>query len=878
MLDMNENLELFAQYLEHIKTKKKYEQKTAELVNVFWNLPEAERKAKVESFVAGGAEPAAPEGARPLLEDELWNLLSSRGIDIGKAEDLQFIKHVYHTFEYADDKFQQLNDLKTYKTESNVPPHIQKYNGIQKNLRQQLYKTDRRGNETPLAANEYDGGYYPEHVDYIFRDKAKDNPDACFIDANYIFGGRGDPDKVLNDELAAQPQNASTLLTGLITINQQQNTDKLKKFIGTLEQNPQKFDNIVIPLGLDYANHQGHVITMIIDSDKNVQIIDQVGNHDNSSKPHKEKITAMLKELGFEEAKIKHNTKQLSERNRNDCATFSSYVTDQILNGQPIPNDDTVSTVITHGEIDAQHAADQEGLLFSTARLYLDDPLFCMYYKDLGHDILLIQDAIDNRDSGTIKTFIETYKNYHLSDNVKGYIKDGNPSNAHQGLPAEEWKDEIDRPLQDLFQEYEVPFQEIRNDEHPGWLIYQYEDRQILFTKEPHNGISTYINSDRYEDYLIVARAHAAAGDTKIQLDFENRENAVKMLKAAFSAGLEVVNMPDLESYRDMPEYAEVKKLYYTSEYKKNEKLETEANNNIAKALDSAIPDDEKTDEQKEYSTLNQAYNTALADINGSATPPAGTPDPRTPEQRDYRNLKDNEEAALTRYKELMHGDPEHGILPLLNTGDVNTIYGEVVALQKQLAAEQAKPTPDATEIARLQGEISAKEATSPYSDYRQARDTLSKAQKDVKESTLGKALADSQKKLKEHPFAKDLANAKKQKGVIMSEAIEFYISYGNTGNDTDRQRVEKLLAVASLSMKKNPGESPDDFKQRQQAYIAQKLSDYDNKNNNEKAKVLKESQNKAHTAHKLGNPTQRGTMLGEEIANQYRTKQKQYS
>lgn len=878
MLDMNENLELFTQYLEHIKAKNKNEQKTAELVNIFWNLPETERKAKVEAFVAGGTEPAAPEGTRPLLEDELWNLLSTRGIDIGKADDLQFIKHVYHTFEYADDKFQQLNDLKTYKTESNVPPHIQKYNGIQETLRQQLYKTDNRGRETPLAADEYNGGYYPEHVDYIFRDKAKDNPETCFVDANYIFGSRGDPDKVLSDELATQPQDASTLLTGLITVNQQQNTDKLKKFIGTLEQNPQKFDNIVIPLGLDYASGKGHVITMAIDSDKNVQIIDQLGENDKASKPHKEKITAMLKELGFEEAKIKHNTQQLSEKNRNDCATFSSYLTEQILSGLPIPNDDTVPPAITHSQIDDQHTADQEGLLFSTARLYLDDPLFCMYYKDLGHDIRDIQSAIDSRDSGTIKTFIETYKNYHLSDNVKGYIGDGNPSNAHQGLPAEEWKDEVDRPIQDLFQEYEVPFQEVRKEGHPDWLLYQYEDRQILFCKEPHQGISCYINSNNYEDYLIVARAHVAAGETKIQLDFENRENAVKMLKAAFSAGLEVVNMPELESYRDLPEYAELKKLYYTSEYKRNEKIEKDARDNITQALDTSIPDTDKTDEQKEYNSLNQDYQKAIADINGSTPPAAGTADTRTPEQIAYSDLKNEESIALNHYKLLMHGDPAHAVPPLLDTGAVNTIYSEVVALQKQLAAEQAKPTPDAAEVARLQGEITAKEATSPYSDYRQARNALSKAQKDVKESVLGKALTDSQKKLKEHPFSKDMEKAKKQKSVVMSEAIEFYISYGNTGDDADRQRVEKLLTVASLSMKMNPGESPETFKLRQQTYIAAKLSDYDSKNNAEKAKVLKESQNKAHTAHKLGNPTERGTMLGEEVANQYRAKQKQYS
>ncbi len=876
MSEMNENLELFIKYLKHIKDENKNEQKTAELVNIFWNLPEAERKAKVEAFITGGTEPAAPESARPLLEDELWSLLSTRGIDIGKADDLTFIKHVYHRLEYADDKFQQLNDLKNYKTESNVPPHIQKYNGIQKNLRLQLYKTDNRGREIPLEANEYNGGYYPEHVDYIFRDKAKNNPDACFVDADYIFGGRGDPDKVLRDELAAQPQNASTLLTGLITVNQQLNTDKLKKFIGTLEQSPQKFDNIVIPLGLDYPSGKGHAITMIIDSDKNVQIIDQIGENDKTSKPHKEKITAMLKELGFEEAKIKHNTKSLVNENHDDCATFSSYLTEQILSGQSIPNEK-----IKDDEIDKQHEKDQNALLFSIARLYLDDPLFCMYYKGLEnniHDIRDIQDAIDRRDCETIKTFIQAHKDYHLSDNVKGHISDGNPSNAHQGLPAEEWKDEVDRPLQDLFQEYEVPFKEVREEGHPDWLLYQYDGRQILFCKEPHQGISCYINSNNYEDYLIVARAHVAAGETKIQLDFENRENAVKMLKAAFSAGLEVVNMPELESYRDLPEYAELKKLYYTSEYKRYEKIEKDARDNITQALDTSIPDTDKTDEQKEYNSLNQDYKKAIADINGSTPSAAGTADTRTAEQIDYHNLKEAEERALEDYKRLMHGDPAHAVPPLLDTDAVNTIYSEVVALQKQLAAEQAKPTPDASEITRLQGEIAAKEATSPYSDYRQARNALSKAQKDVKESVLGKALTDSQKKLKEHPFSKDMERAKKQKSIVMSEAIEFYISYGNTGDDADRRRVEKLLTVASLSMKMNPGESPEAFKQRQQKYIADKLKDYDSKNGAEKAKILKESQNKAHTAHKLGNTTEDKPTLSEEIAKQYREKQKQYS
>lgn len=870
MLNMNENLDLFANYLAYIKSKNKNDEQTANLVNTFWNITETERKTKIDAYIAGGAEPVAPENSPILLETELWELLSNRGIDAGNAQDREFINHVYHRFEYADDKFQELHTLRTYTTDSNVAPHIKKYKNIQKQLRDQLYDK----NNNPISKDTYNGGYCPEQIDYIFREKARAYPQTAFIDSDYIFGGRGDPSKVLADELAPQPADATTLLTGFIDIgvsstDSNPDTHRLKEVIGTLMESPQQFDNIVIPLGARFPNPKkrseilGHVITMVIDKDKNVQIIDQVGNADNSTAQHKQELTAMLKELGFAEDKIIHNTQKLSEPNRNDCATFSSYLTEELLQGNPIPNDNTVPPVITHAQIDTQHEADQDHLILSTARLYLDDPLFCMYYKDLGNDVDEIKRAIDSYDLNRLKNFINDYKNYHLSDNVKGHIGDGNPSNAHQGLPAEEWKDEVDPHIQTAFQEYEVPFKEERDDQHPDWLIYRYGERSIIFTKNANDELThSYINSDQYVDYLILAKTYKSMGENKVQFDFEDREKAAKMLKAAYSVGLDVVNAPDLESFRDLPDYADIKKLYYTHEYNKNALKEKETLNLMNGSVPPAPPaTDERTDEQKEYYNLLQAHTQAKDDINGSALPPAGTPDTRTVEQIEYYNLRQQEKTAKNEYERLMHGDSSTTppVAPVLDTNAVNHTYREIIELQKALTVEQAKATPDAAEIARLQGEISAKETSSPYREYRQARNDLSQAQKNLKESTLGKALSEAEKNINAHPFNKDLKTAQKQKNNIMSEAIDFYVEYGNTGNDADRERVEKLLRISSLIM-------PED---RREEYINRRTAQYDAN----KDKILKESHNLKRTAHKLSEKDR-----GTKIVDWYQQKQKQYS
>ncbi len=882
MLDMDTNLNLFIEYLEKVQDKypkRADADKVAQLVNTYWNIPENERESKIKPSGNIDINQEEPENARNVLETELWKLLVERGIDIKKTEDKQFIQHLYHYFEYADDKFEALHELKTYKTESNVAPHIERYDDIQKQLRSLLYKTDRNGQEieplTEFADNEYNSGYYPEQIDYIFREKVKSNNSnplrsdkAAFLDVNYIFNQRGEPAKVLADELSAQPANAQTLLTSAVIINSNQETDKLKQFIGILKEHPKKFENIAIPLALDYGNDKGHIITMFIDKDQNVQIIDQLGNIDPKSKPYKDKLTSMLKELGFEESKIQHNQNKRVTRNRNDCATYSSYICENLLAGIPLPaeNDPVIDVGIAGNEIDTQHQQDKDDIIIGIARLYLDDPLFCMYYKDLGHDIDNIKNAIESRsaaDISMLKDFINEYKNYHLSDNVKGHIRDGNPSNSHQGIPAEEWKDEVDPHIQALFHEYEIPFKEEHDEEHPDWLIYTYEDRSIIFTKNANDIIAnSYINSDNYADYLILAKTYKAMGETKVQFDFEEKENAAKMLKAAYSVGLEVVNAPDLESFRDLPEYADIKKLYYTFEYNKNNKIEQETHALMNASTPPPVGvDDERTPEQIDYYNCYQALELAKQNISDALNGYGSG----TPEQQEYYAFYRQEEIARYDYQRLMHGDDSvtPPVAPILDTAAVNATYVEINQLQHLLDAENAKPTPDAAEIARLEGEINARKNSSPYQEYRQARDALAEAQKNLKECQLGQELRDAEKKYQSTPLVQQQKKAHKQKNKIMSEAIDFYINDGNTGTEADRIRVEKLVRISSLGIADETARA---------LYVEQKMADFDSKNDSEKAQVLKEAQNKRRTAHKLGQND-----LGNSIAEWYQNKQQEY-
>lgn len=759
---MENDILLFKELLKKIDENQVADDKAFQLVNTFWSLDTLEREKMAQDYLSGN-EPSQLINNKISPEAELFTYIRNRGIKFSDTTDLEFYERIFRKFELNFDKTQFMADLANYQTISpninpdKLGPNIERLHNVHKNLWEYYNKDD----------NDYgSNGFSAMEIDYVTRMKAQ-KKDCWFVDPNYLLAGTHGPvDDVFNRQLQRQSASNPILLTGMIRVDGENEPKILKDFLNALKKHPE-FATTIIPLGLSYPNNQGHVVNLVVNNDGQIQIIDQLGDAPES-REHKQKIKTMLQNIGYEEAKITSNSQKLAD-NRQDCSVFASYITEQIIANQPLPDG---SPLVDPTIIDQQHAEDKKCVLSSLALMYKNDPLFCLYAKDsTGQDI-----DWENIDTRTLENLILNYQNYRISDDTRAEVRDHMP-NSHAGIPAEIWKDSIDPHVQKALDEYGVPFKEI-NDNNQNAITYKYENRTIAFTQN-----SGHIQSTEYTDYLILAKTLKSNGYETLDFDFADRGNAAKMIKAAFSVGLEISNAPDIESLKDLPEYSDIKKLQYANRFKKADKKYQEIKEKINHALDTNIADEEKT-----------------------------------AEELSYKNLYNKKQEASKKYETALYGDNTQTppLAPTLDKTRLQEIFTQIAQLEKDLQEEQQKPSPNHATIRNLQQQIQALKGSPEYTSYQ----------------TLWTNLQTAQRELKEHSYTQTAEASSKERKTVMREAIDFYI---HDSSPKDEERLRRILEIRSMELL-DPNHNPQEF-------IKKHLDTYNSKTDEKKKDLLEQAE-----------------------------------
>lgn len=222
----------------------------------------------------------------------------------------------------------------------------------------------------------YNQGMENIAIAFLYKQKAKERG-CAFIDPHYVNGNLA----TLHKELREQP--TQTVMTAPINVyadnvwisdnpkHDRMYRDLFQNTVAALQRIPHSPDTVIMPIGCQENGAVPHNILVILEdfnsSSPKASIIDQMGI--DFYRDTKIKISDTLGYLGI-------NNQETNEypisRNRNDCATFTSYMADLPFYGENMQNvirrcDAHVQTTgtypVTTATIDMQHREDKEYLI-----------------------------------------------------------------------------------------------------------------------------------------------------------------------------------------------------------------------------------------------------------------------------------------------------------------------------------------------------------------------------------------------------------------------------------------------------------------------------------------------------------------------------------
>lgn len=638
-------------------------------------------KDNLRTFLAGPPQP------QQTYAQQLDTLIQEYGIPAGQADT---IRQNIGTDEADIQRF-----VESYNTYLDKKPQVFE----QENY---LYEMEEFFS---APADNYGTGVNEINYNFINRKKAQASVDTAFVDFFHIENQHqagADLSEELKAQLLAQP-GKTKLLSGIVPYKESDQGDEpLKKFIESLNQSGLGYSQVVIPLGLREnsadpdAENNGHNVSLILDPvSHTARLIDQMGNDPatNNYAPLKEQLRLTLESLGYSDFQT---NQEVLNANRNDCTVFTSLVNDLALSGKSFTEITEKfikepDTNVKNYAIDTQHAADQALAKQAYLDQYLNNPMFQEYAKAKGLSLTGLN--ID-----TLKRLADEFSLPHNSAVL-------NVDSIDPNSPSLQWKDLLDRYLRPIAAAHGRNYNRIDSADDPA-LKYNLGESNMQWD----NIHSCKILSDNYLDFKIAVEASKKTGHTKVRIGEckEHPEYRAKYVLAALEAGMEIINMPPLESLREYPEYEKIVKIQNESRF---EQIKTELKD-LGQAQDY-------TDCLAAVAQAKEACNNFLMDPANAAEPLVVTYIDYD-DKRKEKKLKEREVLSETKKqlakkterktKEADKKAKEDEKNKATDPAKVVKLQSEITTLETELSALSAEIKTSESLVTSLNGEITALE------------------------------------------------------------------------------------------------------------------------------------------------------------------------
>ncbi len=347
----------------------------------------------------------------------------------------------------------------------------------------------------------------------------------------------------LNNQLRGQ--NGNILLTGAVSVYEDQSKEEnkhLERFIKALQQSPQNYNKIMIPIGAHPQTGPGHNFSLVLEGNK-ATIIDQMGS--NAYLPIKTSLTQTLNSLGFQTIESLP-PKQRLYPNNNDCVIATSlinqYVMDDKLNELLGKDEATLQS-----ESAAHFAQYKKYALDAVYRNYLNDPVFLLYLEAKG----LSKDDFEQLPPDQKKIHLDAVKLPSAA------TIDNEPENT----PADElWKDQMRRIFEKKCNDNNRKFQEIAGTKELSYQMGDSPTDKVTF----YSPSSASVVSKDVTDYIITCQTFKENGHDSITFGpniLKHPELAAKLYLACLKTDMPMHNQPALDTLKDQPEYAVISQI-----------------------------------------------------------------------------------------------------------------------------------------------------------------------------------------------------------------------------------------------------------------------------------------------------------------------------
>lgn len=462
-------------------------------------------------------------------------LLGKAGLSAGSADYTQMLSTMMDRFNAATDKDAFVQSMGTIDVEK---PSVD-------NAWQTLSSRYQAFIDSP--ADNYGAGYDVDAIAFINREKARGRNDVTYLDPHTVR-----KEKTLIEDIQAQDgKTKKYLLTGTASVLADENTSSdLKTFLTTLKDRGllDQYEHIVIPLAFldEPGKTEGHATTLVWDvRAKAAMIVDQCGG-DASYPQSKAEVKRILGEFGV--GNVSYNQEALTGENRKDCACVSSMVVNDVLAGKGF-SDFTAGCYGSDADtsrIDANHQNDQKLLQQALFNMYKNSPVFQLYCETKN----INWDSISDDEK---KRVMDDFKLFQVGG-------DFNSGDRSQESPDNDFI-RVVKPYMDAIWEKHPKrqFTQYRDEEYPNALAYKHQDgSKVIITSET----SAQIESRTLEDHLVICEYAKNMGCKNIDFGpyFKTHlDEAALLYLAALKTGMGIKNAPDIEKFKDLPQYDEIK-------------------------------------------------------------------------------------------------------------------------------------------------------------------------------------------------------------------------------------------------------------------------------------------------------------------------------
>ena len=435
-------------------------------------------------------------------------------------------------------------------------------------------------------------------ISQVNREIAADK-NIAFVDP-YIatrFNNDQTCQNTLDDQLRGQ--NGNILLTGVVSVYEDQSKEEnkhLERFIKALQQSPQNYNKIMIPIGAHPQTGPGHNFSLVLEGNK-ATIIDQMGS--DAYLPIKTSLAQTLNSLGFQTIESLPPQRRLYPNN-NDCVIATSLINQYVM-------DDKLNELLSKDETtlkneSAVHFGEYKGYAMDAVyRNYLNDPVFLLYLESKGLD------------KDTFKNLPDDEKKAHIAA-VKlpsAATVDNEPENT----PADElWKDQMRRVFEKKCNDNNRKFQEIAGTKELSYQMGDSPTDKVTF----YSPSSASVVSKDVTDYIITCQTFKENGHDSITFGpniLKHPELAAKLYLACLKTDMPMHNQPALEAIKDQPEYAAINQILAG---RRREQQKEALRKEMAASRQTLKDAQQNADNDPAYQQALQDYRDAVKDYNNN--------------------------------------------------------------------------------------------------------------------------------------------------------------------------------------------------------------------------------------------------------------------